>query len=96
MKVNEIIVGSKKRKSRNNREHRITQKDLYKANLKENARIQHLEDLILRDGVAGLDDGDVLLLLLLELYLEALDNAVAMQEERVPLKRTSVINLLIA
>tara|TARA_B100001057_G_scaffold113666_2_gene111970 strand:- start:429 stop:1577 length:1149 start_codon:yes stop_codon:yes gene_type:complete len=53
MKVNEILVGSKKRKSRDSRKHRIIQKDLYKANLKENARIQHLEDLILRDGVAG-------------------------------------------
>jgi hypothetical protein len=53
MKVNEILVGSKKRKSRNSRKNRIIQKDLYKANLKENARIQHLEDLILRDGVAG-------------------------------------------
>ena len=54
MKIKEILfVGSKKRKSRDNRKHRIIQKDLYKANLKENARIQHLEDLILRDGVAG-------------------------------------------
>ena len=53
MKVNEIIVGSKKRKSRDNRKHRITQKDLHKVKLKENARIEHLEDLILRNGVAG-------------------------------------------
>ena len=53
MKVNEILVGSKKRKSRDSRKHRIIQKDLYKANLKEGARIEHLEDLIIRDGVAG-------------------------------------------
>lgn len=53
MKVNEILVGSKKRKSRDSRKHRIIQKDLYKANLKEGARIEHLEDLILRGGVAG-------------------------------------------
>ena len=46
MKVNEILVGSKKRKSRDSRKHRIVQKDLYKANLKEGARIEHLEDLI--------------------------------------------------
>ena len=46
MKVNEIIVGSKKRKSRDNRKHRITQKALHKVKLKENARIEHLEDLI--------------------------------------------------
>lgn len=53
MKVNEILVGIKKRKPRDNRQHRVTQKGLHNPNLKENARIQHLEDLILRDGVAG-------------------------------------------
>ena len=40
MKVNEIIVGPKKRKPRDNRKHRITQKP-HKVKLKENARIEH-------------------------------------------------------
>lgn len=53
MKVNEILVGSKKRKSRDSRKHRIIQKALHKVKLKEGARIEHLEDLIIRDGVAG-------------------------------------------
>jgi len=53
MKVNEILVGSKKRKSRDSRKHRIIQKALHKINLKEGARIDHLEDLILRDGISG-------------------------------------------
>ena len=57
MKIKDILAGVKKRKNRNNRFSRIKQHSgLHKINiknLKEGARIQHLEDLIL-----GLD-GDV-------------------------------------
>jgi len=58
MKVSDI-VGTKKRKPRNSRFHRLIQKSLFKSDpnkLSEDAggaRIQHLEDLILWDGTAG-------------------------------------------
>ena len=55
MKITDI-VGSKKRKSRNSRLHRLIGKDLFQPEAKklsEDARIQHLEDLILWDASTG-------------------------------------------
>lgn len=59
MKISDIITGTKRRRSRDSRKQRITQRDLYTvrgSQLSEadnGARIQHLEDLILWSGSAG-------------------------------------------
>jgi len=56
MKIEDIIVGTKKRKPRSLRNFRLKSKDLYTPtpkDLHEDARIQHLEDLILQNGVEG-------------------------------------------
>ena len=56
MKIEDILAGTKKRKPRNIRNIRLKGKGLYTPtaeDLKEDARIQHLEDLILWDGSAG-------------------------------------------
>ena len=57
MRIEDIIVGSKKRRNRNSRLQRLVQPDnLYTPNpkkLSEAARIQHVEDLILWDGSEG-------------------------------------------
>ena len=57
MRIEDIIVGSKKRRNRNSRLQRLVQPDnLYTPNpkkLSEAARIQHVEDLILWNGSEG-------------------------------------------
>lgn len=56
MKISDIIAGTKRRKHRNPRKHRITQRELYTVDtnrLSEGARIQHVEDLTIWDGSAG-------------------------------------------
>lgn len=58
MKIKDIIGGTKKRKHRNPRKHRIQQRDLYKVNvsdLKEakGREINHIEDLVLFYGSEG-------------------------------------------
>ncbi|SVE08032.1 uncharacterized protein METZ01_LOCUS460886, partial [marine metagenome] len=57
MKIEDILAGTKKRKPRLLRNFRVKGKGLYTPtakNLNENARIQHLEDLILGlDGPSG-------------------------------------------
>jgi hypothetical protein len=58
MKISDIIGGSKKRKPRHSRKHRIIQRDLFAITGKDltesnEARIQHLEDLVLWNGSAG-------------------------------------------
>ena len=57
MKIEDILAGTKKRKPRILRNWRLKGKSLFTPtakNLNENARIQHLEDLILgQDGQAG-------------------------------------------
>jgi hypothetical protein len=58
MKISDIIGGTKKRKHRDPRKHRIVQQDLYTvhpSDLKEakGREINHAEDLILWDGTAG-------------------------------------------
>ena len=57
MKIEDILAGTKKRKPRNFRNFRLIQKSLFTPDVKhlnENARIQHLEDLILgQDGPPG-------------------------------------------
>ena len=58
MKINDIIVGNKKRKHRNSRKHRMVQKDLYTADPKhlgesKGRDINHLEDLVVFYGSKG-------------------------------------------
>ena len=56
MKIDDILAGTKKRKPRSLRNLRLKGKDLYTPtaqDLNEDARIQHLEDLILWDGSNG-------------------------------------------
>jgi len=58
MKIKDIIVGTKRRKHRDPRKHRITQKDLYNADPKKLGEskgrdINHLEDLVIFYGSEG-------------------------------------------
>lgn len=60
MKISDIIAGTKHRKHRSSRHHRHVQPDsLYQADAQHlseapsGARIQHVEDLVIWDGVAG-------------------------------------------
>lgn len=58
MKISDIISGTKRRKPRHSRKHRVIQKDLFDISAKDlkessEARIQHLEDLVLWNGSAG-------------------------------------------
>lgn len=56
MKIKDIIGGTKKRRHRSNRFHRIKGKGIYDKHLSEaanSARIQHIEDLILWSGTQG-------------------------------------------
>ena len=58
MKIKDIIVGTKKRRHRNPRKHRMIQKDLYNADPKKLGEskgrdINHLEDLVVFHGSQG-------------------------------------------
>jgi hypothetical protein len=58
MKISDIIGGTKKRRPRHDRKHRVIQQDLFTITAKDlresnEARIQHLEDLVLWNGSAG-------------------------------------------
>ena len=60
MKIKDVISGSKKRLSRNNRQRRHKQGDSIRdvdhiSNLSEGARIDHVEDLVLWQGSRGID-----------------------------------------
>ena len=60
MKIKDVISGTKKRLSRNNRQRRHKQGDSIRdvdhiANLSEGARIDHVEDLVLWQGSNGID-----------------------------------------